>query len=308
MFLLVTFLCALCLLVSFPPRDIISPMSKPKRGSESASSLHSELHISPKPVIIILVVIGMALISVGERMPASSDRVQVHFLVVLLYVASAVAWLLDDWRPWAGRWFTLIILVAVIFLSHSWLGVQGTLTLLAVPTALAVAMLGLAVATGTAAVETLLLLLWSWGRDAAGVDRATVVIALIAVWAILGVMVAVCRPMGQLSRWLWEYFQRVQGLLEEARNRAAELEQTLDELAHTNRQLALANERLAALRLVAEEAQKTKAAFVAKVSHEFRTPLNMIVGLVDLLVEMEVQNLTRLLYLPMEGILQRAMI
>jgi CheY-like chemotaxis protein len=52
-----------------------------------------------------------------------------------------------------------------------------------------------------------------------------------------------------------------------------------------NRQLALANDRMVMLRAIAEEAQKSKAAFVAKVSHEFRTPLNMIIGLIDLLVE-----------------------
>jgi len=39
------------------------------------------------------------------------------------------------------------------------------------------------------------------------------------------------------------------------------------------------------LRLIAEEAQKAKTRFVARVSHEFRTPLNMIIGLVDLMVE-----------------------
>jgi CheY-like chemotaxis protein len=47
----------------------------------------------------------------------------------------------------------------------------------------------------------------------------------------------------------------------------------------------LANERIAALRQIAEDAQKAKAAFVAKVSHELRTPLNMITGLVSLIVE-----------------------
>ena len=36
---------------------------------------------------------------------------------------------------------------------------------------------------------------------------------------------------------------------------------------------------------MAEEAEKTKAAFVAKVSHEFRTPLNMVIGLVNLMVD-----------------------
>ena len=56
-------------------------------------------------------------------------------------------------------------------------------------------------------------------------------------------------------------------------------------MANANRQLALANERISGLRLMAEDAQRTKAAFVAKVSHEFRTPLNMIIGLVELMVE-----------------------
>jgi CheY-like chemotaxis protein len=39
------------------------------------------------------------------------------------------------------------------------------------------------------------------------------------------------------------------------------------------------------MRSVAEEAQAAKTAFVAKVSHEFRTPLNMIIGLTDVLMD-----------------------
>ena len=73
--------------------------------------------------------------------------------------------------------------------------------------------------------------------------------------------------------------------MDEARDRKAELEQALEDLANANRQLVLANERMTALRLIAEEAQKAKAAFVAKVSHEFRAPLNMIIGLVGLMVD-----------------------
>ena len=47
----------------------------------------------------------------------------------------------------------------------------------------------------------------------------------------------------------------------------------------------LLNNRLVALRQIAEEARQAKAAFVAKISHEFRTPLNMILGLIDTLLE-----------------------
>ena len=58
-----------------------------------------------------------------------------------------------------------------------------------------------------------------------------------------------------------------------------------EELKTSYRTQALLNDRLAALKLIAEEAQQAKAAFVAKISHEFRTPLNMILGLIDMLVE-----------------------
>ena len=61
--------------------------------------------------------------------------------------------------------------------------------------------------------------------------------------------------------------------------------EALDNLAHANRQLSLLNEKVAGLRLTAEQAEKAKAAFLAKVSHEFRTPLNMILGMTDLIVE-----------------------
>jgi signal transduction histidine kinase/CheY-like chemotaxis protein len=101
----------------------------------------------------------------------------------------------------------------------------------------------------------------------------------------LGLMVAVYQPTRQITRWSWEHFQQAQSLLEEARDRKAELEHALAELMHANRQLDLLNEKLAGMRLIAEEAQKAKTAFVAKVSHEFRTPLNMIIGLTDLLAE-----------------------
>jgi len=67
-------------------------------------------------------------------------------------------------------------------------------------------------------------------------------------------------------------------------SRKAELEQTLESLANANRQLALANKKMATLSEIAEDAQKAKTAFVANVSHEFRTPLNMITGLVELMM------------------------
>ena len=117
-----------------------------------------------------------------------------------------------------------------------------------------------------------------------GLDQPIVGVALVAMWATLGLMVATYLPVRQVALWSWEHAHRAQLLLEEARDRKAELSQALDDLAHANRQLVLMNDRVTSLRLVAEEAQKAKTRFVARVSHEFRTPLNMIIGLVDLMV------------------------
>ena len=175
-------------------------------------------------------------------------------------------------------------MVAIVQAAHWWQGVPGTLALMAIPIGLAAALIGLPATIATALGETVVLLLLP-KTIAADVDWAATGVALIAIWATLGVMVAVHRPVHQVARWSWEHYQRALGLLEEARDRKAELEQVLDDLAHANRQLALAGERLAGLRMIAEEAEKAKAAFVAKVSHEFRTPLNMIIGLVGLMVD-----------------------
>jgi len=98
-------------------------------------------------------------------------------------------------------------------------------------------------------------------------------------------MVAMSSEVHQRALWLAAYLRQAQQQLETTRNHRAGLMQALADLEHANRQLALMNERVIALQRIAEEAQKAKTSFVARVSHEFRTPLNMIIGLTDLIVE-----------------------
>jgi signal transduction histidine kinase/CheY-like chemotaxis protein len=203
---------------------------------------------------------------------------------LLLTTLSVTGWLLVNWKPGVSRWFTLLALVIAVYCAGIWLGLSEALALAWVPVAVAALLIGLGAATLTAVGEfAFILILLTY--PATELNPSIAVIALVAICAALTIMYAVYGSMHQLVAWLEEYFERAERSLEEVRGRRAELEQAMESLAHANRQLALANERSATLRRIAEEAEKAKAIFVANVSHEFRTPLNMIIGLVDLMIE-----------------------
>ena len=247
---------------------------------QSVGAFDPELRLSPAPLIGLLGAAGFLLVFLGEAQTQPAARWALLALSALAYVLCGVAWLLYSLVPVVGRWVTVLAVAAVIFVASGSLGAPQLLTLLNLSTGLAAAVISLPAAAAVALAETALVLLLP---GLAG-DPVMTGVALMAVWGTLVVVYAVYRPLFRLSDWMSAYFQRAQDLLEEARDRRAELEQAMGDLAHATRQVALSNERLAALRLIAEDAQKTKASFVAKVSHEFRTPLNMIIGLVSLMV------------------------
>jgi signal transduction histidine kinase/CheY-like chemotaxis protein len=249
--------------------------------NESASSFKSELRTSPRLMIAILIIMALIVSFVSDSQRNPLFRSRLSLLMLLIFSMAAVLWIFEGWKPLLARWSMIIGLIALVHLGNAWLAIPGCLTLMAIPTGLAAAFISLSAATVVAIAETTLLLL----LPRAIATGSAVAIALIVIWAMLGIMVAVYRPVYQVARWVQEYYQMSQRSLEEARNHKAEVKQALSSLAHANQQLAMAAERMAALRAIAEEAQKAKAMFVAKVSHEFRTPLNMIIGLVELMVE-----------------------
>jgi signal transduction histidine kinase len=248
------------------------------------NNLETQLRISPKSAIPVLIILGFVLISVSHLLPDSSSRLHLRLFALFFYLLSGAIWLLDGWRPQLGRWFTIAALVAIISLGFSWLGMPEFLFFVAIPTIWAVVLLNLSAATITTIGQTVLLLLLS-RYVAVNVSVTTIVMGVVAIWLTLGMMVVIYRPMYQITRWFEEYFEYARQALEESLDRKVELQQTLDDLAHTNRELALLSEKLGVMRRSAEEAREAKAAFVAKISHEFRTPLNMIIGLIDTLTE-----------------------
>jgi len=252
--------------------------------NESTSHLELELRISHKPVIVVLVVMGLVLIFVGDPLPDTIYRSRVLYLAVFCYGASTIAWLLDSWRSWVGRWFTVMILVVMICLGNGWLAAPGFLTLLVIPTVLAGALIGLTAAAVTVVGETALLLALSKSA-VMGTDTVNTVIALAGVWATFGVMWAAGRRMHWVAGWSREYSDRAQCLLEEARDRKVEQLQILGDLATANLQLKRLNLLAQGLRQEADDARMAKQQFVANVSHELRMPLNMITGFSEMILQ-----------------------
>ncbi len=244
-------------------------------------SFQIELYASPKWVIGAFMSCGFALVLIHDVQHSSPNLLPI---AASLWGVAVIAWLLESWNTWLGRWFTALALLGMIHLVSRWLPMPDLLALAGIPVMAGMALLGPVGAAVLTVSETLTLLL-SPPIAETGLASAEVLIGLATAWLTLMFLMVIYRPLRQVIQWSWDHYNQAQRLLTEARNRNAELEQVLDELVHANRQLDLLNERLAGMRLLAEEAQRAKAAFVAKVSHEFRTPLNMIIGLTDLLLE-----------------------
>lgn len=264
--------------------DAAELLSYPANRSQLSEALTGSLHqLSPRVVSIALVAISAMLVLLTELGLLGSSRLALLVTALVLDLAAAAVWLANEWSRRAGRWLALGMVVGLV--NGSLLaGGADFLVLLPLLPLLGAALLGLAAALWVTVAQTLLLFLWL-NTGTIPFRMVDLSLSLVSVWLTGGLIVALDRPVAQITAWSWQHYQRAQGLLEEARNRQGELAQALDDLAHANRQLTLLNEKLAGLRLLAEEAQNAKALFVAKVSHELRTPLNIIISLIDLLVE-----------------------
>ncbi len=241
------------------------------------AGFQADLRIAVQPVIAALAAAAVVIAFVSEALSFRTDATPT---VVFILALATLAWAADHWHPLAGRWATVAAVIITFELISYWLATPASLALRAIAAALAAGLIGVRAAVAVALAETILL--FAQPAVARGPDRALV---LALIWIIVTILAAIYGLVHRLVEWSWGYYQEAKNLLEEVGRRRVDFKRALDDLARVNRQLAATNEKLAAARLAAEEAQRTKATFVANVSHEFRTPLNMIIGLTDLLLE-----------------------
>lgn len=253
------------------------------RIDERSRGFSPDMRISLRPVFIIVLIIGLMFLEAGELPIPPSVQNSAPPFSLLIAATLAIAWQLEQWQLPLARWLIVLLFAIVVFLVNLWLPQAGVLVLMPLVVALAAMLINVRAAAATAVGTSLLLILSP--SQLGIVDPGTGATSIIGVWAALAIMCAIYHPIYHVLQWAWDLCQHAQSIMDETRDRKVELLRTLESLAHANRTLALANERVSALRILAEDAERAKAEFVARVSHEFRTPLNIIIGMVDLMVE-----------------------
>jgi signal transduction histidine kinase/CheY-like chemotaxis protein len=252
--------------------------------SPSPTFPREDLRVSLAPVLAFFLLVAGALALLTGDMNAIFQTRGLLLMRICFYLLILFSWLLHRWHDTVGKLFLAAGCAAFLGYFSMLNNLPELLILLGIPVGLACAMHGLRAGALLALLLSAFLGGYAWAAPA-NYPLVQGLLGLLSIWAIYGLMVAVYRPVFDFAAWSWDYYQRALEAFKDAGRYRIELNAALEELLHTNRQLALANEKQLSFRILAEQAEKTKAAFVAKVSHEFRTPLNMIIGLVNLMIE-----------------------
>jgi signal transduction histidine kinase/CheY-like chemotaxis protein len=248
------------------------------------SSFRNELRMSSRPVLIFLTFASIVLLIATAGLGIYNGGIPIVSLRLSLYILVIFGWLVFTRSDGLCKWLLTAGVLGYLYVTANSWGIPDAIFLYFIPVALGGALIGSGAGLLAAGLATACLVLPVWSGGTAHMNLELIV-SLVGIWATFGFVLVIYQPINEVGGWIQRFYTQAVQMVNDATTYRLELNQAMEEMTHMNRQLALANEKQLAFRIMAEEAQKTKAAFVAKVSHEFRTPLNMIIGLVNLMID-----------------------
>jgi len=180
------------------------------------------------------------------------------------------------WRP--ASWLLLVSATASLAIityaePHAFVAAYGAVVIMAAGSLLGTA--GAAAFTAVAwLTEVGMLRLASGGWPAPSTLTATLLLYLL----VLGGSFLTARPLREALVWAFSGWARAQDLLMETRQRRAELYRAVRALEEATFRMERMNNELVLAQHEAQQARALKARFAATVSHELRSPLNLILG------------------------------
>jgi signal transduction histidine kinase/CheY-like chemotaxis protein len=131
----------------------------------------------------------------------------------------------------------------------------------------------------TASGYTLLLI----GR-VPGLTLAEIVLPLEVVWLNAVICWLTLNPLYHLLDWSWMSYLEAHEANEDIRDQQGQLAKALKSLDSAYYTLARVNDQLAQAQRVAQDAWRAKSDFAATISHELRAPLNVVLGLTEMMI------------------------
>ncbi len=189
-----------------------------------STDFSSELRLPLQWAAGALAVFGWFLaVTVDPRLDSSS-QLRLVLIGTLIFATAIIAWRLDSRNRRTSHWLVIGLSIGAVLLVHQQWQFPGFLALLGIPAALAAPLISVQAMWAVAATESLLL--------AAGfvLDLTTlgeIFTALAGIWSIAAIVFAIIGPVHRLTAWNWDFFQRVQEQLEQARDQKVQLEQAL---------------------------------------------------------------------------------